>query len=62
MVEAALEAVKESQSTDLAVDGFWQKRGYTFLNGTGGVTNSHTSKVIFNNIEVMSKYCAWRDK
>ncbi|GFS74441.1 uncharacterized protein TNCV_784781 [Trichonephila clavipes] len=38
-----------------AVDGTWQKRGYTSLNGVVTVTSIDTGKVI--DVDIISKYC-----
>lgn len=39
----------------VAVDGSWQKRGHTSLNGVLTLTSEETGKVL--DISVMSKYC-----
>ena len=58
MKKAMEEAVSQADgNTDLcvAVDGSWQKRGHTSLNGVVSVTSVDTGKVL--DISVMSKYC-----
>ena len=58
MQEAAKEAVMENEgSMDIAVaiDGSWQKRGHTSLNGVVTATSVDTGKVI--DVECLSKYC-----
>uniref|UniRef100_A0A1B6JFM5 Mutator-like transposase domain-containing protein n=1 Tax=Homalodisca liturata TaxID=320908 RepID=A0A1B6JFM5_9HEMI len=58
MKRAVTEAVIENgNSNDLcvAVDGSWQKRGHTSLNGVVTITSADTGKVI--DIYSMSKYC-----
>ncbi|GFX73789.1 uncharacterized protein TNCV_4291051 [Trichonephila clavipes] len=43
----------------VAVDGTWQKRGYTSLNGIVTVTSIDTGKVI--DVDILSKYCACKN-
>ncbi|GFV68973.1 uncharacterized protein TNCV_3247471 [Trichonephila clavipes] len=43
----------------VAVDGTWQKRGYTSLNGVVTVTSIDTGKVI--DVDILSKYCACKN-
>ncbi|GFV92025.1 uncharacterized protein TNCV_1894611 [Trichonephila clavipes] len=43
----------------VAVDGTWQKSGYTSLNGVVTVTSIDTGKVI--NVDILLKYCACKD-
>ncbi|GFY27793.1 uncharacterized protein TNCV_242591 [Trichonephila clavipes] len=43
----------------VAVDGTWQKRGYTSLNGVVTVTTIDTGKVI--DVDILSKYCACKN-
>ncbi|GBN54824.1 hypothetical protein AVEN_133113-1 [Araneus ventricosus] len=44
----------------VAVDGTWQKRGYTSHNGVVNVTSMDTGKVI--DVDVISKYCDCKNK
>ncbi|GFU88226.1 uncharacterized protein TNCV_846191 [Trichonephila clavipes] len=56
---AAKEAICENEGNKniaVAVDGTWQKRGYTSLNGVVTVTSIDTGKVI--DVDILSKYCA----
>lgn len=62
MKDATMEAVsvnieESGPITDLAVclDGSWQKRGHSSLNGFVSVTSFDTGKVL--DVAVMSKYC-----
>ncbi|GFY16229.1 uncharacterized protein TNCV_2348741 [Trichonephila clavipes] len=43
----------------VAVDGTWQKRGYTSLNGVVTVTSIDTGKGI--DVDILSKYCACKN-
>ncbi|GFW92465.1 uncharacterized protein TNCV_517831 [Trichonephila clavipes] len=43
----------------VAVDGTWQKRGYTSLNGVVTVTSIDAGKVI--DVDILSKYCACKN-
>ncbi|GFT64536.1 uncharacterized protein TNCV_649351 [Trichonephila clavipes] len=43
----------------VAVDGTWQTRGYTSLNGVVTVTSIDTGKVI--DVDILSKYCACKN-
>ncbi|GFW29858.1 uncharacterized protein TNCV_3937251 [Trichonephila clavipes] len=43
----------------VAVDGIWQKRGYTSLNGIKFVTSIDTGKVI--DVDILSKYCTCKN-
>ncbi|GFX55976.1 uncharacterized protein TNCV_3263481 [Trichonephila clavipes] len=59
---AAKEAICENEGNKniaVAVDGTWQKRGYTSLNGVVTVTSIDTGKVI--NVDILSKYCACKN-
>ncbi|GBM01350.1 hypothetical protein AVEN_135776-1 [Araneus ventricosus] len=63
MQKAAKEAIVEDNSDNniaVAVDGTWQKRRYTSHNGVVIVTSMDTGKVI--DIDVLSKYCACKNK
>ncbi|GBM86688.1 hypothetical protein AVEN_29833-1 [Araneus ventricosus] len=63
MQEAAKEAIVENNSDNniaVAVDGTWQKRGYTSHNGVVTVTSMDTGKVI--DVDVLSKCCACKNK
>jgi len=60
MKRATNEAISENTAdvkTDLAVaiDGTWQKRGFTSMNGVISVTSVDTGKVL--DVAIMSKYC-----
>lgn len=62
---AVEEAIAECESPNdrnlcVAVDGSWQKRGHTSLNGIVSVTSVDNGKVV--DIEVMSKYCQCPDR
>ncbi|GFU67161.1 uncharacterized protein TNCV_3770931 [Trichonephila clavipes] len=59
---AAKEAICENEGNKniaVAVDGTWQKRGYTSLNGAVTVTSIDTGKVI--DVDILSKYCACKN-
>ncbi|GFS55793.1 mariner Mos1 transposase [Trichonephila clavipes] len=43
----------------IVLDGAWQKRGYTSLNGVVTVTSIDTGKVI--DVDILSKYCACKN-
>ncbi|GBO26522.1 hypothetical protein AVEN_75277-1 [Araneus ventricosus] len=63
MQKAAKKAIVENNSDNniaVAVDGTWQKRGHTSHNGVVTVTSMDTGKVI--DVDVLSKYCACKDK
>ncbi|GBO39726.1 hypothetical protein AVEN_209199-1 [Araneus ventricosus] len=63
MQKAAKEAIVENNSDNniaVAVDGTWQKRGYTSHNGVVTVTSMDTGKVI--DVDVLNKYCACKNK
>ncbi|GFX48158.1 uncharacterized protein TNCV_4114931 [Trichonephila clavipes] len=61
MAEAVREAVDENDGKrDLAVDGSWQKRGFSSKNGLVTVTSVDTGKVI--DVEVFSKHCICPNK
>ncbi|GFV80223.1 uncharacterized protein TNCV_1477851 [Trichonephila clavipes] len=62
MIKAATEIVEkqENLSSDIvkcgiSVDGTWQRRGYTSMNGCVAAISVDTGKVLA--IEVMSSYC-----
>lgn len=57
MIEAVQDIVQKTESTDLAVavDGSWQKRGFSSLNGVVTVTSMETGMVL--DVHIMSKYC-----
>ncbi|GFU24687.1 uncharacterized protein TNCV_3178271 [Trichonephila clavipes] len=60
MIEAADEVRKLKNTSDVAecgvtVDGTWQRRGHSSLNGCVAVLSIDTSKVV--DLEVMSKWC-----
>ncbi|GFT63374.1 uncharacterized protein TNCV_3696301 [Trichonephila clavipes] len=59
---AAKEAICENEGNKniaVAVDGTWQKRGYTSLNGVVTVTSIDTGKVM--DVDILSKYCACKN-
>ncbi|GFX93226.1 uncharacterized protein TNCV_4761051 [Trichonephila clavipes] len=63
MKDAVKEAVEENQNIrdiPVAVDGTWQKRGYSSMNGVVTVTSVDTGKVI--DTEILSKHCVCKDK
>ncbi|GFU57111.1 uncharacterized protein TNCV_1779741 [Trichonephila clavipes] len=63
MKDAVKEAVEENQNIrdiPVAVDGTWQKRGYSPMNGVMTVTSVDTGKVI--DTEILSKHCVCKDK
>ncbi|GBM46189.1 hypothetical protein AVEN_270203-1 [Araneus ventricosus] len=63
MEKAAKEAIVENNSDNniaVAVNGTWQKRGYTAHNGVVTITSMDTGKVI--DIGVLSKYYACKNK
>ncbi|GFX70541.1 uncharacterized protein TNCV_875151 [Trichonephila clavipes] len=63
MKDAVKEAVQENQNIrdiPVAVDGTWQKRGYSSMNGVVTVTSVDTGKVI--DTEILSKHCVCKDK
>ncbi|GFX33437.1 uncharacterized protein TNCV_4122711 [Trichonephila clavipes] len=61
MAEAVREAVDENDGKrDVAVDGSWQKRGFSSKNGLLTVTSVDTGKVI--DVEVLSKHCICPNK
>ncbi|GFU11406.1 uncharacterized protein NPIL_323501 [Nephila pilipes] len=58
MAEAVHEAVEENdggRDIAVAVDGSWQKRGFSSKNGVVTVTSVDTGKVI--DVEILSKHC-----
>ncbi|GFU10454.1 uncharacterized protein TNCV_2012071 [Trichonephila clavipes] len=60
MIEAADEVRKLKNTSDVAecgvsVDGTWQRRGHSSLNGCVAVLSIDTGKVL--DLEVMSKWC-----
>lgn len=63
MEQAAQEAVVENEgeaNISVALDGTWQKRGFSSLNGVVSATSVDTGKVI--DISVLSKYCRCPEK
>ncbi|GFS67454.1 uncharacterized protein TNCV_1610351 [Trichonephila clavipes] len=59
---AAKEAICENEGNKniaVAVDGTWQRRGYTSLNGVVTVTSIDTGKVI--DVDILSKYCSCKN-
>ncbi|GFX40149.1 uncharacterized protein TNCV_4317851 [Trichonephila clavipes] len=63
MAEAVREAVDENdgkRDLAVAVDGTWQKRGFSSKNGLVTVTSVDTGKVI--DVEVLSKHCICPNK
>ena len=63
MKEAALELRSNNNSNDelgivdtgVSVDGTWQKRGFTSLNGAVAAISTDTGRIL--NVEVMTRYC-----
>lgn len=55
-VEEAVVVNDGSRDISVAIDGTWQKRGHTSLNGVVTATSLDTGKVI--HVSVMSKYCS----
>ncbi|GFT10810.1 uncharacterized protein NPIL_286881 [Nephila pilipes] len=63
MAEAVHEAVGENEGgrdIAVAVDGSWQKRGFSSKNGVVTVTSVDTGKVI--DVEILSKHCICPNK
>ncbi|GFS98053.1 uncharacterized protein NPIL_433101 [Nephila pilipes] len=61
MAEAVHEAVEErGRDIAVAVDGSWQKRGFSSKNGVVTVTSVDTGKVI--DVEILSKHCICPNK
>ncbi|GFS67050.1 uncharacterized protein NPIL_230011 [Nephila pilipes] len=63
MQKVTQEAVWENGSNKniaVAVDGIWQKRVHTSLNGVITVTSIDTGKVI--DVDILSKYCICSNK
>ncbi|GFW74851.1 uncharacterized protein TNCV_5138301 [Trichonephila clavipes] len=63
MKDVVKEAVQENQNIrdiPVAVDGTWQKRGYSSMNGVVTVTSVDTGKVI--DTEILFKHCVCKDK
>ncbi|XP_068084596.1 uncharacterized protein [Anabrus simplex] len=54
-VSDAIEINDNSTDIAVAVDGTWQRRGHTSLNGVVTVTSMDNGKVL--DVEVLSKYC-----
>lgn len=54
-VEETVVANDNSRDLTVALDGSWQKRGHTSLNGILSATSVLTGKVV--DIEIMSKFC-----
>lgn len=63
MDNALKEAVEKNDGNSdlsIALDGSWQKRGHTSLNGVVSATSFDTGKVI--DVAVRSKFCRCKDK
>ncbi|GFU29883.1 uncharacterized protein NPIL_300571 [Nephila pilipes] len=63
MAEAVHEAVEENEGgrdIAVAVDGSWQKRGFSSKNGVVTVTSVDTGKVI--DVKILSKHCICPNK
>ncbi|GFT80317.1 uncharacterized protein NPIL_582031 [Nephila pilipes] len=63
MAEAVHEAVEENEGgrdIAVAVDGSWQKRGFSSKNGVVTDTSVDTGKVI--DVEILSKHCICPNK
>ena len=56
-MSAAIEEVKKEGATDIgvSVDGTWQRRGFSSLNGVVVAVSTSNFKVVY--VEVMSRYC-----
>lgn len=63
MVQATEEGVDLNVSDDgntsrdisIGIDGTWQRRGYSSLNGVVSLSNFDTSKIL--DVEILTKYC-----
>lgn len=44
-----------SRDISVGIDGTWQRRGFSSLNGVVSVSSFETSKIL--NIKVLTKYC-----
>lgn len=57
MTDAVQEVIQKTDSSDIAaaIDGSWQKRGHTSINGVVTATAIETGKVI--DVHCLSKYC-----
>ena len=63
MREAVEEAVSKNdgcRDLSVAIDGSWQKRGHTSLNGIVSATSLESGKVL--DIEILSKFCLCSNK
>ena len=56
-MSAAIEEVKKEGATDfgVSVDGTWQRRGFSSLNGVVVAVSTSNFKVV--DVEAMSRYC-----
>ena len=56
-MSAAIEEVKKEGATDIgvSVDGTWQRRGFSSLNGVVVAVSTSNFKVV--DMEAMSRYC-----
>ncbi|GFW69817.1 uncharacterized protein TNCV_1884611 [Trichonephila clavipes] len=57
--EAIVKMKVKAKNIAVAVDGTWEKRGYTSLNGIVTVTSIDTGKMI--DVDILSKYCACKN-
>lgn len=63
MIKATEEAVEKNVADDgsvsrdisVGIDGTWQKRGFSSLNGVVSVSSFDTSKIL--DVEILTKYC-----
>lgn len=59
-IEEAVEENDNCRDLAVALDGSWQKRGHTSLNGIVSATSVSTGKVV--DVEIISKYCQCKDR
>lgn len=59
-LQEALQKNDGDQNLSIALDGTWQKRGHTSLNGVVTATSFDTGKVI--DVAIRSKYCRCKGK
>lgn len=59
-LEEAVQKNENSRDISIALDGTWQKRGHTSLNGVVSATSFDTGKVI--DVAVKSKFCRCKQK
>ncbi|KAL3277938.1 hypothetical protein HHI36_013279 [Cryptolaemus montrouzieri] len=59
-VEESVIDNKGSRDVSVSLDGSWQRRGHTSVNGVMTAISGESSKII--DIEVMSKFCSCESK